>query len=190
MIRYLFNLLLQRTKNHYDYDVRYMQYILQADIAAFLKFMGFQLMSSHAGNVPTGVLYAARIRAIIWHDCGPCTQLVVDMALEAKVNPELVHSIIEGDLNVLPDDIALVVRFTELVLAHDIEADELREELLALWGAQGLITIAYAISSYGVYPALKYTLGFGKTCSRIKINDAMLSPKRELQPTMGLDNVS
>lgn len=178
MIRYLFNKMLLSTKQRYDYDVRYMQDILQASPSAFLKLMGFQTMSSHSGNLPPEPLYAARLRAIIWDDCGPCTQLVVNLALEEGVNPEIVRAIIDRDLGKLPKDIALVVQFTELVLAHDPEADDLREQILALWGQQGLITIAYCISSYRVYPALKYALGYGKTCSRVTVNEKTLVPTR------------
>lgn len=178
MIRYTFNKMLLTLKNRYDYDVRYQQDILKRDLAAFLKFMGFQTMSSHSGNLPAGPLYAARIRAIIWDDCGPCTQLVVNMALEAKVSSNIVRAIIEQDLDNLPEDIALVVQFTELVLARHPEADDLREKILLLWGHKGLIAIGFAISSYRVYPALKYTLGYGKACSRIQVNEASLAPNR------------
>ncbi|WDE08845.1 hypothetical protein SG34_033675 [Thalassomonas viridans] len=179
MIRYIFNKTLVAMKNRYDYDVRYMHDILKTDLRAFLKLMAFQTMSTHAGKLPAGVLFAARIRAIIWDDCGPCTQLLVNMALEAKVSPDIVHAIIDRDTDSLPQDIALVVRFTELVLAHSPGADDLREEIVALWGNEGLITIAYCISSYRVYPALKYALGYGKACSRIQVNDLSLAPNRQ-----------
>lgn len=178
MIRYAFNKMLLTMKNRYNYDVRYQQDILQADLGAFLKFMGFQTMATHSGGLPVGPLYAARIRAIIWDDCGPCTQLVVDMALEEKIDASIVRAIIDKDLQSLPEDIAWVVRFTDCVLAHSPEADDLREKIVSLWGDQGLISIGYAISAYRVYPALKYALGYGKACSRIQVNDSSLIPKR------------
>jgi len=179
MIRYLFNKMLLSMKKRYDYDVCYMQDILQADLRAFLKFMGFQTMSAHSGHVPPGPLFAARIRAIIWDDCGPCTQLVVNMALEANLSTDIVRAIIDRDLDKLPPDIALVVQFTELVLAHNPEADDLREEILALWGKKGLITLGFAISSSRVYPALKYTLGYGKACSKVTVDESSLAPTRQ-----------
>ncbi|ARU56415.1 hypothetical protein OLMES_2352 [Oleiphilus messinensis] len=188
MIRYLLNKMLVAMKNRYDYDVRYMQDILQSSLSAFLKMMGFQTMSSHSGNLAPEPLYAARLRAIIWDDCGPCTQLVVNMALEANVSPEIVRAVINRDLNKLPEEISLVVRFTERVLAHDPEADDLREEIVALWGQEGLVTIAYCISSYRVYPALKYALGYGKACSRIIVNDNALVPSRATPITLGAEH--
>lgn len=176
MIRYVFNKMLLSLKKRYDYDVQYQQDILTTDLGAFLKFMGFQTMSSHAGGLPVGPLYAARLRAIIWDDCGPCTQLAANMALEAGLEPDLVRAIIHRDMSNLPVEIRLVVCFTDLVLAHNPEADDLRERILALWGQRGLISIGFAISSYRVYPALKYTLGHGKACLRITVNETTIAP--------------
>ena len=184
MIRYMLNKILKSMQKRYDYDVNYMQDILETDLAAFIKFMGFQTLSTHSGNLPKAHLFAAKLRAIIWDDCGPCIQLVVNMALEEKVPPQIVHAIINRDLAKLPEDITLVVRFTELVLAHDPEADHLREDILALWGKQGLITIGYSISSSRVYPALKYALGYGKACHKIKIHDISLVPNRTSSQTI------
>jgi hypothetical protein len=179
MLRYLFNKMLLALKNRYDYDIRYQQEILHTDLGAFLKFVGFQTMSAHSAHVPVGPLYAARIRAIIWDDCGPCTQLVVNMALEAGLEANIVCAIIARDLTHLPDDIVLALQFAELVLARNPHADDLREQILALWGHQGLITIAFAISSSRVYPTLKYSLGYGKSCSRIQINESSVVANRD-----------
>jgi len=178
MIRYLFRKMLFTMKKRYGYDVRYQEEILDTDLGAFLKFMGFQAMASHSGHLPVGPLFAARLSAILWDDCGPCAQLVINMALEAGVRPEGVRAIVNRDLDTLPDDTALVVRFTELVLKHDPEADDLREKILVLWGQKGLISLAYAIGSSRVYPTLKYALGYGRACSRVNVNDCSLVPYR------------
>ncbi|WP_281556998.1 hypothetical protein [Thalassomonas sp. RHCl1] len=189
MLKYMLNKMLLSMQKRYDYDVAYMQDILQSDTKAFLKLMGFQTMSSHTGNLPAEPLYAARLRAIIWDDCGPCTQLLVNMALAAGLNPEIVRAIIDRDLDKLPENTALVVQFTELVLAHDLKADDLREKIQALWGTQGLIAVGYAISSSRVYPALKYTLGYGKTCSQIRVDDLSLTPARCSIPAGGEEKI-
>jgi predicted MFS family arabinose efflux permease len=188
MIRYLFNKALLAMQSKYDYDVRYQQDILKSDLKAYLKFTGFQIMASHGGNLPAGPLHAARIRAIIWDDCGPCTQLAVNMALEAQVHPDIVGAIVDRDLESLPEDVALVVRFADLVLEHNPEADDLRDKILHLWGEEGLIAIGFCISSMRVYPALKYTLGYGKACSRVTVNDLSLAPNRQPELVTGAGN--
>lgn len=185
MIRYMFNKFLVSMQNRYDYDVSYMQEILNEDLSAFIKFMGFQTMSSHMKHLPVEQAFAARIRAIIWDDCGPCTQLVVNMALEAGVEPDIVQAIVAKDLDKLPEETRLVVEFTELVLAHNPEADELRKTVENLWGRKGVITLAYCISSCRVYPAVKYAMGYGQACSRIDVNETSLSPNRNAALALG-----
>ncbi|CAM4296500.1 hypothetical protein [Pseudoalteromonas byunsanensis] len=176
MIRLLLNKTLRSTAQRYDYDVGYMQDILTTDLSAFLRFMGFQTMASYSGNLPAEVVYAARLRAILFDDCGPCTQLVVNMALEAGISAEHIRAIIAKDVHQLPPEVALVVEFTDCVLAHNTQADELREKIQTVWGQKGLVSLGLAISSMRVYPTLKYTLGYGKSCSRITLNDLSLTP--------------
>lgn len=172
MIKYLFNKMLTSMSKRYDYDVRYQQDILNNDLGAFLKFMGFQMMATHASQVPIAPLFAARIRAIIAEDCGPCAQLVVNMALEAKIAPDIVSAIVDKQLVNLPDDVALVVTFTDHVLTHNVEADDLRSQIVELWGEKGLVTLGFAISSYRVYPTFKYAMGYGKACQKLQITES------------------
>ena len=182
MIRYVLDRMLRSMQDHYDYDVSYMQEILRADLGGFLRFLGFQTMSSHRGrSVPAGPLAAARIRAIIEDDCGPCTQLVVDMALEAGVDAAVIRAIVARDFDAMPEDVALVARFAELVLAHDPQADPLREAIVERWGTAGLVAISFGISSTRVYPALKYAMGHGSACSRVRVCEETLAPGRERQ---------
>lgn len=172
MIRFLFNRMLQGMRDRYHYDTRYQQALLDTDLKAYLKFMGFQTMAAHGGNLPDGPLYAARLRTLLREDCGPCTQLVVDLAREAGLAPALIQAIIDQDCASLPEEIALVVRFTEQVLDHDPEADTLRGQVLERWGQPGLIALGLTISGYRVYPTLKYSLGYGKACQRLQVEPA------------------
>ncbi|GAA6154244.1 hypothetical protein [Pseudoteredinibacter isoporae] len=176
MIKQLFNRALLTMADRYDYDVTYMQDILHADFMAFLKYMGFQCMSTHRGTLSPECLYAARLRAILREDCGPCAQLMVNMALEEGVDPDVVCALVDNSFGTLSDEPALVARFTELVLDRDPEADTLREDIVSLWGSKGLTAIAFSISASRVYPALKYTLGYGKACYNIEINNVSLKP--------------
>ncbi len=176
MINFIGKKILKKFHNQYDYDVNYMQDILHTNRAAFLKFLGFQAMSTHAKNLPQEALYAAKLRAIIWDDCGPCTQLITDMAIQASVKPQHVKAIISRDQKKLSSETWLVIQFTEAVLAHNPEIDHLRQSIIDLWGMDGLISIAFSISTSRVYPALKYALGYGKECQLIRIKESSLVP--------------
>lgn len=176
MLKHFFNKRLDSMSQRYEYDVRYMKEIIQEDTGAFMKFMGFQIMATHTGNLPKEIACAARLTTIMWDDCGSCSQLIVDMALEENVRPDVIKSIINKDFNHLESTTALVVRYTELVLSHAPQADELREDILDQWGMRGLIAIGFCISTTRVYPALKYALGYGKACCQIQLSSELISP--------------
>ncbi len=176
MLRFMLNKTLTRFGDRFGYDVSYMQYMLRHDLSGFIKFTLFQTIAAHRKGMPTAPYFAAKIRTALWDDCGPCSQLTVDMALAAGVDAEEVSAIIAGNYDTLPEPTALVLRFTELSLAHDPSADALRDQIHALWGDQGLITLGLVISSCRVYPALKYSLGYGKSCNRIAVGNNSFPP--------------
>jgi hypothetical protein len=176
MIKLLARRALRSFSQRYDYDTGYLEELLQHDPAAFLKFSLVNIPAAHRRTVPPTPFWAARIRAALWEDCGPCVQLVCNMALEAGVDAEVVSAVAASDIEALDDKTALAVRFTEAVLAHDTEADTLRDEVIQHWGQGGLVSLALAISLTRVYPSLKYTLGHGKSCSRLRIAQRTIAP--------------
>ena len=89
-----------------------------------------------------------------------------------------VRAILRGDFDSLPEDVALAARFTERVLERSPEAAGPREEIVARWGQDGLISLGFTISASRVYPTLKYTLGYGQACQRIRIDEESVIPLR------------
>lgn len=168
---------LSQMEAHYNYNVDYMRHVLDTDGNAFFKFGMFQTMSNHRVHVPAEVYSAATIRAALKEDCGPCVQLVTDMAIEAGVPANVVADIVAGRFEDMPEQVLLTVRFTDLVLDHNPEADDLREQLREQFGDKGLITISYAIATARVYPTLKYALGYGKSCQKVQVGDEFLVPE-------------
>ena len=67
----------------YGYDVSYLEMLLNESASAFFKFAPLMKASAHREVVPVEASFAAKITGGLAEDCGPCTQLVVDMALEA-----------------------------------------------------------------------------------------------------------
>ena len=109
-------------------------------------------------------------------DCGPCTQLGIDMAQREGI----LRAIVARDYAAMPEGVALAVRFTEATLRHAPEADDLREEVLRRWGKRGLISLAFSMLSARVYPTLKYALGHGRACTRLVIGGEARLVLREL----------
>jgi hypothetical protein len=166
---------LDKFSHRYNYDASYMEYILEHDGGAFFKFGLAQGIGRHTGALPLDVHFAAVIRSAINEDCGPCVQLVVDMALEAGVGDQLVSAIVVGQLDELPEDLALATNFANAVIARDPAAEDMRPALLERWGEKGLIEFGLALTSAKLYPDLKYTLGFGQACSRVMVGEQVLA---------------
>ena len=180
MLKRALNHVLQRMATRYNYDVSYLQHLLQRDTTAFLKFNSVMLLSRHHKGIEAAPLFAASLRAAISEDCGPCIQLVSNMAQEAGVSPTILDGILRADTSALPEDVALVLRFTEQVLAHQPEANDSRRAIRQRWGEDALISIGFAISSARVYPTFKYAMGFGQACSRVEIAEQSVLPVRQL----------
>ena len=168
MIRLILHSTIRRFERRYDYDATYMHAILEASIPAFVKFALAQTMSAHREGVSPDALFAARIAAVRFEDCGPCAQLVVNMALEAGVEPAMVRAIVARDVRRLSADASLGLRLADAVLAHE-STDDARANVVARFGEKGLITLAYAIAATRIYPTLKRALGHAHTCERLRV---------------------
>lgn len=176
MIRSLARRWLRGFSQRYQYDTGYMENMLQQNPTLFLKFASLTLLSSHRRGIPRAPLWTARIRAALWEDCGPCVQLVCNMAMEDGVDPAVVAAVVAADPSALDEDCALALLFTESILARDPGAEHLRERVRLAWGEDGILSLAMGISTSRVYPTVKYVLGHGLACSRVHIEQRNLAP--------------
>jgi hypothetical protein len=133
---------------------------------AFGKVQG---LSRYCKDVPLAAYCAAGLIAVMAEDCGPCTQLGIDMAQREGVDPAILRAIAARDYVAMPEEVALAARFTEASLRRAPEADDLREEVVRRWGKRGLISLAFAMLLARMYPTLKYALGHGQACTRLVI---------------------
>jgi hypothetical protein len=119
--------------------------------------------------VPREAWHAVKIVTALDEDCGPCTQLTVDMATADGVEPEVLRAVLAGNVVAMPADVALAFRFAAAVRARRPEADELRQAVVASWGQRGLVSLAFAITVAKLYPSVKYALGHGQACRRVTV---------------------
>jgi hypothetical protein len=157
-------------EREWNYDASYMRAIFASGLGAMRAMLGIERISKFRKGIPLAPWFAAKIAAAKAEDCGPCVQLVVDMAARAGVAPATLRAVITDDHAGMPDDVRLAVRFTQASLAHAPEADALRDEIIARWGNDAVVALAFAILSGRAYPTLKYALGYGKTCTRVEIS--------------------
>jgi hypothetical protein len=179
MLRWLFRARLDAFDRKYGYDSSYVREIVDADLGAALKLTGVMGLEKHRKGVPIAPWYAAKLASTLAEDCGPCTQLVVNMAQQDGVAPEVLRAIVSGDIDALPEDVALALRYAQAVIRRDAECGPLRERVVAAWGKQGLISLAIALTMGRFFPTLKYAMGHGLACSRVKVGEALVSVNHE-----------
>ena len=166
-------------EREWNYDASYIREIIDADPRAMIAFGKVQSLSRYRKDIPLAAYCAAGLIVVLAEDCGPCTQLGIDMAQRAGVDSAVLRAIVARDYLAMPDGVVLAVRFAEATLHHAPDADELRQEVLRRWGERGLISLAFAMLSVRMYPTLKYALGHGRACTRLVIGGEAPPVRRE-----------
>ena len=170
MLRPLLNRSLAAMEKRYAYDATYMRDVLAASPWTLLRF-GLVATLGRGKRAPPEALAAAAIVGTLAEDCGPCTQISVDMAGENGVSASILRAVLAGDTSAMGEAGALVWRFARASLARDMETcAPLRDEIVRRWGRPGLVDIALALTTARMYPTLKYALGHGKTCSQVIVS--------------------
>ena len=167
MLKWLIRNRLAAFERAFAYDMSYAREILAADTRAFLKFAKVMGMTSYRKDVPVDVYYAVKLAGTMAEDCGPCTQLMVTMALRDGVAARTLSTIVSGAPET--DEVKLGIAFAKASLAHSPQADPLREEIVRRWGPRALVSLAFALAGARIYPTLKYALGHGHACQRVVV---------------------
>jgi hypothetical protein len=141
----------------YGYDVSYLEMMLNCSPSAFFKFAPLMKAAAHREAVPIDASFAAKIVGALAEDCGPCTQLVVDMALEAGMAKDQIEAVLRRDPRAMNDATTLGFRFADAVVRRSAEDDEFRDAVRAQWGQKGVID-------------LKAGLGYAKECRRVTVS--------------------
>jgi len=178
MLRALLHRQIGAFERAYDYDATYFHEIVDASPLAFIKFSLFQIMSAHRDGVPEDAWFAARIAAALREDCGPCTQLVVNMALKDGVSAAGIAALLRGDFEAASADASLGFRYGTAVASNSPDAVTLSEQVEKRFGKRGLVSLAFAVTSSRVYPCLKRGLGRGAACTKITVSSETILVKR------------
>ena len=180
MLKWFLRRWIDKFERTWSYDASYLRDVLDADPRALLAFSKVAAISNYRKDVPPAVYVAAGIVGAMSEDCGPCTQLGIDMAQRQGVDPAILRAIVARDLSALPFEVALAVRFAEASLNHAPEADDLREEVVRRFGKRGLVSLAFAITASRLYPTLKYAMGHGRACTRLTVGGETRPVLREM----------
>jgi hypothetical protein len=168
MLKTFLHRMIRRMERQWRYDASYIHLVTDVSPWTSLKFSVVTgLVDRRAA--PAEALAAAGLVGTLAEDCGPCTQIGLDMAAAEAVSPAVLRAILAGDHAAMGETAALAYDFARAVLAHDLEADTMREVIVKRWGKEALVALAMAITAARIYPTLKSGLGFGKACTRVTV---------------------
>jgi len=180
MIRWFLRRQIAAFERSWNYDASYIHELIDADPRAAMAFGKVIGLSRYRKDIPAAPHYAAGIVAVMAEDCGPCTQLTIDMAEREGVDPAILRAVVARDFAAMPYEVALAARFAEKTLQRAAEADDLREEVLRVWGRRGLVSLACVITAARLFPTMKYALGHGHACTRLRVGGETRPVLREI----------
>ncbi len=156
---------LDQFSSAFNYDVTYLREMLDSSLPAYEAFAPVQGMAGHRSVLPVEAHAVACVTTMLSEDCGPCTQLQLQMAAQAGVDRSVLKALIEDPAS-LPTVLRDVHEHARAV-AGDAEPDDARmERLRQAFGTAGLAELGLAVAGSRVFPTLKRALGHAKACHR------------------------
>ncbi|MBR9835130.1 MAG: hypothetical protein GYB42_08045, partial [Alphaproteobacteria bacterium] len=138
MMKWFLHRAIGRFARHYDYDATYMHDIVDTSVKAALALNHLPKLSQYRGPRAARDVWAGAVLAsTLEGDCGPCAQLVVDMAIEAGVDRTALQACATGQAEP-GSDLALGHDFARACIAGDLEADTLRAEIARRYGQEAV----------------------------------------------------
>jgi hypothetical protein len=162
--------MLRATSRRYGYDTGYLEMMLRESPTAFFKFVSVAKAATHREVVPVEASFAAKLVGALAEDCGPCTQLVADMALEAGMPEDQIEAVLRRDVGSMNSATILGFRFADAVARGSSGDDEHRGAVRARWGEKGVIDLTMALQMGRMFPMIKSALGYARECRRVTVS--------------------
>jgi hypothetical protein len=162
--------MLRATSKRYGYDTSYLEMMLKESPSAFFKFASLMKAASHREVVPVDASFAAKLVGALAEDCGPCTQLCVDMALEAGMPKDQIEAVLRRDPRAMNNATILGFQFADAVVRRCADGGEFRDAIRAQWGDKGVIDLTLALQMGRMFPMVKAGLGYAKECRRVTVD--------------------
>jgi alkylhydroperoxidase family enzyme len=179
MIRWLMERQLAAFERRWHYPMDYARSLLRASRRGFWRFTRVMPLAAWRDGVPVAAWHAAKLVAVRAEDCGPCTQLVVDMARADAVPDALLRALLHGDeaaLQSLDADSAVAAHFARCWAAGSPGLPQARDAVRQRFGERGLASLALAMSGTRLFPMIKSALGHAEACHRVQVGSQLLAP--------------
>lgn len=169
MIRSLIRRKLDSEEKKLGESMDYLRHVVDVSPGAFVRFASIMPFANSRRALPADAWFVAQVVGAQKEDCGPCLQITVNLARQEKVDPEMLRATLEGRFEDLPEDLAMVARFSQAVVDATYDEGELRAALRERYGDRGVVEIAYAIASSRIPPTVKRALGFARSCREVEV---------------------
>lgn len=156
-------------ESHYNYDSRYMRELLSHNPQAYAKFDSFMPLASHREALDVNSYWVAKLAAMRVEDCGQCLQLNVRMAQEGGVENSIIGAVLNNG-DGLPQDLKPVFEYATLVAQRSPICEPLQQRIQQQFNQAQMLEFALCVATAGVFPAIKRSLGYAKSCSVINIS--------------------
>jgi hypothetical protein len=173
-VKWLLHSFISRFEQRFGYNMGYAHELLDTSVRAFLHYALMGLPAAYRRDVPKEAWYAVKIVAARAEDCGPCLQLVMNMAETDGVPASVRRAVWTRDQAQMSDDVRLAWRYAEAALAHAADLSDLCAAVEGRWGRRGLHSLALSMTASRSFPLLKYALGHGQHCQAICIDGQIL----------------
>lgn len=141
----------------------YVRYMVSVSTRGFFRFMKIVPLAERS-FLPADAYYVSRIVASRDAGCGSCVEAEVNLAKHEGVDSDVLAATLSGNVVELPERLADVYLFTESVLRMTGDEEPLREKLRTWYRDEGVVELALAIAAARVFPVVKRTLGFARSC--------------------------
>lgn len=167
MIRWGLRRMVRAFGAQYRYDVSYMQDVLDISTNAGARLvLGPRIIQYPGPKAAAGLVAGAYLASTLDGDCGPCAQLVIDMALAGGCDPDLLRACVEGRAEAA-GDVGLGFRFAQAAIAGLPETDALAARIRETAGAEALVAASFGAAMGRFYPVFKRGMGHGAVCERL-----------------------
>jgi hypothetical protein len=170
MLSWIARRMLRAASKRYGYDTGYLEMMLKVSPSAFFKFASVAKAARHREVVPVDASFAAKLVGALTEDCGPCTQLCVNMALEAGMPKDQIEAVLRRDPRAMNNDTVFGFRFADAVARRSADADEIRDVVRGQWGEKGVIDLTLALQMARLLATVKAGLGYAKACRRVSVD--------------------
>ena len=116
MRKFIARRMLRAFSKRYGYDTSYTEMVLKESPSAFFKLAPLMKASAHREVVPVEASFAAKITGALAEDCGPCTQLCIDMALEAGMAKDQIEAVLRRSPRAMTPEVLLGFQFATMFM--------------------------------------------------------------------------